>query len=341
MTTPAVLLDHARRYLGVTESPAGSNRQPFAAIAGHANGYAWCATFGVAMQILAGLDPVSRSAYTPQVAVDAARTGRTVPLADAQPGDHAVVDFPGGKGRIEHYIILEKPLGGGRWQTIEGNTSGAGSQTNGGAVLRKTRDLGGMVRVVVFRPRYTGAAAGGGPTRPEGAILMLGDSGDAAVIWQQQLNHVADAGLVVDGEYGPLTRAATLAWQATRGLPLSGMVGAGDVASMEAHYRELEQAGRPVEPDPQPDLEVAVRYASGHPVDERIARGLAATLHVHVGPLAARQRVGRVYLVGGPAVDGFDRQLAGDVVELAGPTRAETHAAANAVELAYLKGLAA
>ena len=52
MATAEDLLDLARSYIGLTESPAGSNRQPFAAMAGHANGYAWCATFGVALQKL-------------------------------------------------------------------------------------------------------------------------------------------------------------------------------------------------------------------------------------------------------------------------------------------------
>lgn len=341
MPTANDLLGWARSQLGVTESPAGSNRQPYAALAGHANGYAWCATFGVAAQRVVGLAPVSTSAYTPQVAVDAGQAGRTVRLADALPGDHAVVDFPGGRGRIEHYVILERHLGGTRWQTIEGNTSARGSQTNGGAVLRKQRDLGAMVRTVVFRPAYDGAAAGGGPVRPAGALLVLGDAGDAVVIWQQQLVHAAGADLVVDGDFGPLTRLATIAFQATEGLPQSGMVGQGDIDAMEAVYRRMAADARPVEPDPQPELAVAVRFAAGHPVDERIARGLAATMHVHVGPLAARQRVGRVFLVGGAAVAGFDRTLARDVIELAGAERLATHQAATAVEAAYLQEMSA
>ncbi|WP_108665133.1 peptidoglycan-binding domain-containing protein [Euzebya rosea] len=339
MTTPDQLLAHARSHLGVTESPAGSNRQPFAAIAGHANGYAWCATFGVAMQILAGLEPVSRSAYTPRVAVDAAAAGRTVRLADARPGDHAVVDFPGGKGRIEHYIILEQHLGGTVWQTIEGNTSSAGSQTNGGAVLRKRRDLGAMVTSVVFRPRYTGATAGGGPVRPEGALLMEGDAGDAVVVWQQQLVHAGGADLVVDGDFGPLTAAATRAWQATLGLPTSGMVGAGDIAAMEAVYAAMAAARQPVVPDLPAPLREAVRYADGVAADERIARGLAAHLHAHVGSLAARQRVGTVYLVGRAAAGGYDRQLADRVVTVAGTDRHDTHDRAHAIESDHLNSL--
>src|SRR6185369_4493731 len=42
------LLTWAARQVGTLEDPKGSNRQPFAAIAGHANALPWCATFLVA-----------------------------------------------------------------------------------------------------------------------------------------------------------------------------------------------------------------------------------------------------------------------------------------------------
>ena len=42
------LLTWAAHQVGTPEKPQGSNDQPYAAIAGHANGLPWCATFLVA-----------------------------------------------------------------------------------------------------------------------------------------------------------------------------------------------------------------------------------------------------------------------------------------------------
>lgn len=330
MATAEDLLDLARSYIGLTESPAGSNRQPFAAMAGHANGYAWCATFGVALQKKLGLEVVADSAYTPTCANMAKKAQRLVSLTDAQPGDHAVVDFSGGKNRIEHYVVIEKNLGNGMMQTIEGNTSGGGSQTNGGAVLRKVRNFKQMRSYVIWRPYYQGSSATGGPSRPSGALIARGDEGGTVIIWQQQLRDQGfDPDLVADGDFGPLTESATRIFQSRQGLRVTGWVSQEDVDEMGRLYES--KAPEPV----QPSLAVAVRHGRA-PADERMARALAAAMHVHVGSLDARQEVGKVYLVGMEAVTGFDRGLASKAIELGGLSRQETWTEVSLLISTYL-----
>jgi hypothetical protein len=57
-----------------------------------------------------------------------------------KPGWLAYFDFPNDNvNRISHVAIVVKDLGHGLCETIEGNTSGRGSQRNGGMVMRKIR----------------------------------------------------------------------------------------------------------------------------------------------------------------------------------------------------------
>ena len=65
-----------------------------------------------------------------------------------------------------------------------------------------------------------------GPTAPAVAgttALRLGSRGTAVVAWQRSLNRVADAGLVADGAFGPLTHHATVAFQRSAGLGPAGL----------------------------------------------------------------------------------------------------------------------
>lgn len=145
------ILIEAAKEIGYTESPPGSNKTKFAAEAGHVNGYAWCATFVVAMARRVGIKLPSESAYTPHMANGLAPLQK-VP----QPGDLAFFNFPGdGVNRIQHVGIVESvDFLKAEVTCIEGNTSPgiAGSQANGGGVWRRTRPFN---HVVGFgRPAY-------------------------------------------------------------------------------------------------------------------------------------------------------------------------------------------
>jgi hypothetical protein len=76
------------------------------------------------------------------------------------PGWIAYFDFPSDNvNRISHVGIVVKDLGGGWCETIEGNTSGSGSQRNGGEVMRKKRQYGSGGSIVGFgRPDFKESA---------------------------------------------------------------------------------------------------------------------------------------------------------------------------------------
>jgi hypothetical protein len=142
-------LTEAITHLGLTESPPNSNRTHFGEWFG-VNGVAWCNIFvsycfnvGAGYTICdgfkgAGVKAGKGCAYVPTteawLRVASLWVGRTEPQA----GDIAIYNWDG-KGP-EHIGIVEASLGGGQFTAIEGNTS-VGSDSNGGAVMRRTRKL--------------------------------------------------------------------------------------------------------------------------------------------------------------------------------------------------------
>lgn len=86
-----------------------------------------------------------------------------VSVYDARPGDVVIYDWDG--GGTDHVGFVEKNLGGGTLQTIEGNTSSGsyGSQSAGNGVWRRVRN---QSIAYVIRPAYTdapGSASTAGP----------------------------------------------------------------------------------------------------------------------------------------------------------------------------------
>lgn len=153
----------ARRWIGVTEDPPGSNRVPklvawFKSLGVRAYvemGVAWCEQFAMACGLAAGstsaraglVERKFNALYTVEV-VKLARAGKfglsEVTEADVRPGDLAHFNFPGGDPLTDHVEVVEIPpaqVGGGELVTIGGNTSpgDSGSQSNGGGVFRRRR----------------------------------------------------------------------------------------------------------------------------------------------------------------------------------------------------------
>lgn len=152
MTSP---IDWAETQVGVTEKPAGSNRQPYGRMFGR-DGEPWCAFFDGAAYLQAGTDLrkwCDNIGYTPNLLGDLQAVGFGIALAAAQPGALVFFHVPGGRSGTNHTGLLRTVLKSGVIGTIEGNTSPSdrGSQHNGGCVARKMRPAG-MVTGVVQPP---------------------------------------------------------------------------------------------------------------------------------------------------------------------------------------------
>lgn len=148
--TAEKVLAIARGELGNTESPAGSNRTKYGKWFG-LDGYAWCMMFVMWCFNQAGalrLLP-KRTASCGDLMRSAKAAGCWV-TEDYRPGDVVIYDFPGGAA-TDHTGIIEKVTLTGV-VAIEGNTSQAGSQSNGGQVCRKNRKYNLIVGAV--RPRF-------------------------------------------------------------------------------------------------------------------------------------------------------------------------------------------
>jgi peptidoglycan hydrolase-like protein with peptidoglycan-binding domain len=126
------------------------------------------------------------------------------------------------------------------WQSLLNHASEANlvvDGTFGPATDRATRAFQRMADLtvdgVVGPASQAAATAAVAPTGPPPrapvsdptALLRLGDRGPAVATWQGQLNAVADAGIPVDGAFGPGTERATRDFQRAHGLVADGVVG--------------------------------------------------------------------------------------------------------------------
>ena len=142
----------ARKQVGVTEMPAGSNNVRYNTwyygreVRG--NGYPWCMVFVQWCADKAGVKLPKRTASCGGLMRAAQAAGQWV-TGDYRPGDIAIFDFPGG-GTTDHCGIIES-VDGGTVFAIEGNTS-VGNDSNGGEVMGRTRSMSQILGAV--RPVY-------------------------------------------------------------------------------------------------------------------------------------------------------------------------------------------
>lgn len=144
------ILAIARKELGYTESPAGSNRTKYGAWFG-LNGQPWCMMFvqwcfrqADAQDLLPAL-----TASCGALMRAAQEKGCWI-TSGYQPGDVVIYDFPGNNVRTDHCGIVITQLTDGV-RAIEGNT-GVGNDANGGQVMERTRPDRYILGAV--RPHY-------------------------------------------------------------------------------------------------------------------------------------------------------------------------------------------
>jgi hypothetical protein len=256
--TAARIIEVAKAELGTIEGPK-DNETKYGKWTG-VNFQPWCQSFVSWCAFTSGLDAKKypKSASTVAAADFFKKNDRWADARndDPTPGDWIYFDFPDdGVNRISHVGICIKNNGNGTIQVIEGNTSGTakGDQRNGGMCVEKTRayvkdnKLKLMNAVVGWgRPVYVGeeslpllskVGSSDAPVAksatPKKATTSAPAAKAPAVFTPfkkgakgpkvKQLQTVLK--LKADGEFGPGTEKAVIAFQKANGLEANGTVG--------------------------------------------------------------------------------------------------------------------
>ncbi|CAL9324547.1 peptidoglycan-binding protein [Streptomyces sp. SudanB182_2057] len=218
------MLAAARKLLGTTEHPPGSNRNLITKWYGFTG--PWCdmavsyaAAHSDNLQAVGG-----KFALTTAHARAFQKKGRWhYGIGGIRPGDIVFFDWSGSRsiGAIDHVGIVEAVHSNRTITTLEGNTSNA---------FRRRRRSSACI-VGYGRPAYKGGSA---PLPSGDGILRLGSKGQAVKTLQKNLNTVQKAGLTVDGQFGPATQKAVKTFQANHRLKADGEYGPQSAAMMKA-----------------------------------------------------------------------------------------------------------
>ena len=147
MGSAAYAIEIAKAEIGYVETPDNITKYGEAM---KANGLPWCGSFcnWVLKEAGVRVHSVVSTVKGMQVFQDSGRWSQTPKL-----GDLAFMDFPNDNiFRVSHVGIVVG-INGQTVTTIEGNTSGSGSQRNGGMVMVKERTIGKEV-IGFGSPKY-------------------------------------------------------------------------------------------------------------------------------------------------------------------------------------------
>ena len=192
------------------------------------DGVAWCVIFQWWVFSTAGLSSLfyggGKVASCSAVRAYGKQHGQWV-TSGYKPGDLVILDFPSTGCETDHIALVEK-VNGNVLTTIEGNTSSgaSGSQSNGDGVYRKQRNVS-LVNGA-YRPAYDASAANViKKVTVSCSQVEPGSTGGHVRAVQAILNAHLNAGLSIDGEYGPKTAAAIKKFQSAHHLSPDGIVG--------------------------------------------------------------------------------------------------------------------
>ncbi|HLP14095.1 MAG TPA: peptidoglycan-binding protein [Flavobacteriales bacterium] len=215
----AKIIEIAHSQLGVTESPAGSNKNPYGKWYGW-DGYAWCAMFVSWVYDQAG-HPLGKindpKGYRDcQSGYNYWKAKRELTAAP-ETGDIVLFDWEG-NGLSDHTGIFHEWADAGKkhFWCYEGNTA-VGDDSNGGIVMRRKRSVATVKAFV--KP----AVLGGTNTAPVelSNVLKKGHAGANVSKLQKQLYDLGYK-LTVDGDFGTETEKTVKQFQKDNKLPVTG-----------------------------------------------------------------------------------------------------------------------
>lgn len=222
MATAQQYLNVLRSFIGITESPLGSNRSQIGVWYGW-NGVPWCAeTVSVAAKRV-GVNWWSASTDQMEAWARAGRNGaRWLPSGSIpRPGDIAVWDWKR-DGTANHVSTVEVAHADGRITTIGGNESNRVQRA-----VRSRSGLRGFIRLpftAVLSPTPVPA-----PAPPTGSVshptLQYGSTGIAVKELQWKLNATTGSKLLGNGIFDSATKTAVINFQRFFNLTADGIVG--------------------------------------------------------------------------------------------------------------------
>ena len=136
-------------------------------LAGPSDSVWWCMLFvSMCLDECGQIDAIGGFSFNTDYTVNQVRKhpeAYFVSVYDARPGDVVIYNWDG--GGTDHVGFVEKNLGGGTLQTIEGNTSSGdyGSQSAGNGVWRRVRNHS---IAYVIRPAYSDIEESSAPSGP-------------------------------------------------------------------------------------------------------------------------------------------------------------------------------
>ena len=211
MGTSSQLLDWCAKQIGTV----GGSKYWNDVYGWSGNGLPWCAVFVSDALKQTGTTAVR---FPNTVAFDAnnkAQIGSAwVDKYNLKPGDIGAFDWDG-DGIGDHVGFIEKVLGYGVYQTIEGNVSNSCG--------RRTRYASSICGGI--RPKYTGSSSTEEEELYSFSNVKKGSSNNTVKIAQAALNVRNSAGLLVDGYFGTLTDTAVRNFQKKKGITADGIVG--------------------------------------------------------------------------------------------------------------------
>ena len=269
MTTAEDVLQVARRQIGTKESPPGTNSNKYGKWYGMDRA-PWCAMFvsycfdnaGLTFEFPKDLGTDKGFAYCPYGVKWFKDQGRWH-TENPRPGDVVFYMFNKRGGVSDHVGIVEKVLGNGQIQAIEGNTS-TSSNDNGGTVMRRTRTTNQILGY--GRPDYNGTAhtrdqAGEFPSW-DGEYISLTSppmESESIRLWQKCMKERGYP-IEVDGEYGPNSERICREFQEKMKLDVDGVIGRD---TWNASWRQPKQSQGNLSVDQPVDR---VRYPLHHRV---------------------------------------------------------------------------
>lgn len=227
------IISVARNEIGTVEKPINSNKVKYNTeyygreVQGSA--YPWCCAFVWWVFKKANLSNLfyggKKTASCITLYNYYKKAGQAV--TNYKAGDIVFFNFNGGT-KAQHVGIVEKVNSNGTLTTIEGNT-GTSNQANGGAVMRRTRQLKHVIGGA--RPKYAGQSTSTTTTGGNDTVtitlnvLQNGSKGDTVKALQILLNGLGYSCGTADGKFGANTVAAVKKFQSKNKLKADGVVG--------------------------------------------------------------------------------------------------------------------